>query len=117
MLDEIIKSSFLYFNEKTLEPTKVKSADIVGNFLFSKIEFFVLEMPTSFRVCVSKGGELYSVWKYDKNREDGTIATCGEVISEFRKGYVKSGCISEDVELFVENPRLYKKKMEKKSTD
>lgn len=92
------------YSNKQGKRIKHKDCEIVNNFRFSQNDFYVLLHKNIYYVCYSHNGELYVVW-HKVNKD----TSAGEVVSEFRKGFIKNKITQQDISNFIENPAAYAK--------
>ena len=107
------KTPILRFNREKGEWVTYRDCEFLQNLKFAGREFYLVYKNGCFFICTDKGDDLVSV--YLKKEMDGGYKTLpGEVVSEFRKKYLKLGVTSEMFELFLDNPVKYQKKYGKK---
>jgi hypothetical protein len=106
-------TDILYFDKNKEERVKYKDCQILMEFLFSRNELFLVEKKGIYFVCLSKDGELFSLW-HKKSIENGEETNPSEAVSLFRKKYVENKIDAEKLSLFIDNPLKYAKKYKKK---
>ena len=78
--------------------------EIMQSFKFSGVEFCLTYKDGYYFVCAQwKRGDLYSLI-YKKKIVDGYKVTPGEVVSDFRKQYIKNAITAEKIESFLTDP-------------
>ena len=78
--------------------------EILQSFKFSGSEFCLVYKKGYYFICVQdKKGYLYSLL-YRKKEENGLKLTPGEVVSDFRKQYLKNEINSEKIDKFLQDP-------------
>lgn len=108
----IEKTDILRYCRKKSKRVSIKECDIINNFLFNKIEFYLVYKAGYFFVCTPQNKELIMLW-FKKGVENKEKITPGEVTSEFRKKYLKNEISQERLGLFLDNPLEYEKKYPK----
>ena len=106
-------TDILYFDKGKGERVKNKDCRILMEFLFSRNELFLVEKNGLYFVCLSKNGELFSLW-HQNSIEKGEKVTPSETVSMFRKKYFENKIDADKLELFIENPLKYEKTYKKK---
>ena len=81
---------------------KLKNCEIQSNFLFSKMDFYLVKKDKTYFICIPSDGELVLLTKEPDNGR-----TAGEVISDFRKNYLKNRITKEMIEQFIADPMKY----------
>ena len=93
-----------------------RDCDLLQNFRFANREFYLVYKNGRFFVCAEKKGDPVSV--YTQKEGDGNEKKLpGEIVSEFRKKYLKNGITPEMLETFLDNPVKYDREYKKKNTD
>ena len=110
-MSEITYKTDIYrFNVSQNKWALKKEYDLLLNFKFSGKEYYLTRNGGWYFVCVSSNnGDLYSV-KYYKEAENGERILPGEILSEFRKEYLKRKLTKEDVDKFIADPMPFFKK-------
>lgn len=104
----------LHFNRKQNKRIPIKNCKLISNFLFNKVDFYLVYKAGYFFVCTNLKSDLAVLWI--KNEiENGEKIASGEVLSQFRKNYVKHNITKEKIGLFLDNPIEYEKQYPKKS--
>jgi len=110
------QTDILHFDRKKDKRVAIKDCDLLSNFLFNKMDFYLVYKTGYFFICTSFNKDLVVLWikKEIKNSEK---ITAGEVVSQFRKNYVKHNITKEKIELFLNNPieyeNIYPKRLNK----
>ncbi len=102
------KTDIFIFNKEG-EKKKIKDCIVNNNFLYHRIDFFLVEDERFYYVCINnETQDLYSIWS--KRREiDGEKISDREVTSYFRKEFDKNNISKELIEKFLKEPLKYTK--------
>lgn len=92
-----------HFDIRKGKRVKIKDMPLVGQFTFSRHEFFVVKVGSKYAVCVSDNGYPVMVKHYDAKGH-----TPGMVMSEFRSGYLKNGITDYKLAKFLSEPLTYR---------
>ena len=106
------KTQILRYNVKKGEWCTHRDYDLLQSLRFVNREFYLVYKNGYYFVCADKGKDIASVY-YKKEVEDGDKILPGEVVSLFRKNYLKNGITPDMLELFLEDPVSYQKKYKK----
>lgn len=106
------KTPILRYNAKKGEWCTHKDYDLLQSLRFANREFYLVYKNGYYFVCTDKGKGMASVY-YKKEVEDGDKILPGEVVSLFRKNYLKNGITPDMLELFLEDPVSYQNKCKK----
>ena len=98
----------LRYDKEKGKRVKLKDCEILTQFLFNKNECFLVKKGKFYAVCISSNEELVLLTKTVENGR-----TPGEIVADFRKGYLKHGITQDKIDLFIENPVEYCKKYKK----
>ena len=113
MTNDIIETAEMFhYDTNKGKRVVVKDCEIVNNFFFSKNDFYLLRKNRIFYVCISVKGNLILVW-YHPEHKNGEQFYPSDIISEFRKGYIKAGIAQEDIDSFLTDPVKYEKNRRK----
>jgi len=103
------KTNVYRFNVKKGEWVLRRDYEMLQNFKFSGIEFYLLLYNKCFFVTyLTPKGDLYSL---TYKRDNGDV-TAGEVASEFRKQFLKNAINKDLIEKFLQDPLNFKKNRE-----
>lgn len=91
---------------------KCKNCEYLQNFRFANREFYLVKKDGIYFVATDKGADIASVYLKSET-ENGEKILPGEVVSLFRKEYLKHNITQEMIELFLNNPQEYRKKYNK----
>ena len=84
--------------------------EILQSFKFSGLEFCLTYKDGYYFICYqNEKGCLYSLL-YKKKETDGFKLTPGEVVSDFRKQYLKNAINLDKIEKFIQDPVKFGKK-------
>lgn len=100
------KTDIHRFDRKKDSWVKMKDYDIVTSFKFSGNEFVLLYKGGVFFVGVEVKGNVMSLY-YVRENDDGKKVLPGEVVSMFRKLYIKNGITQEVLDGFLKDPVGY----------
>ena len=103
----------LYYSREDKKRAVLKKCILLNEFMFSRNEFYLLRKDDIFFMCVSDDGDLVMVWKHPV-KKDGEEFTAGDVMSIFRKEYVKHGITMDMLNTYLTEPLKYEKKYLKK---
>lgn len=107
-----ILTDILRYDIEKGKRVKLKDCEVVSDFLFAKNNFYLVRKGKFYAVCISVDDELTLLTKTAAC--DGDIEkTPGEVIAEFRKGYLKNGITQDRIDFFLKDPVAYCKKYNK----
>ena len=106
------KTQILRYSVKKGGWSTYGDCDLLQNLRFANREFYLVYKKGCYFMCTDKGKSIASVY-YKKEIEDGDKILPGEVVSLFRKNYLKNGITPEMVELFLEDPVSYQEKYRK----
>lgn len=107
------KTTILRFSPKKGEWAKCKDCDYIQNLRFVNREFYLVRKNGYYFICTDKGkNDIASVY-YKKEEENGEKILPGEVVSLFRKEYIKNAVTPEMVDFFLEDPLSYQEKYKK----
>ena len=95
---------------------KCKNCDYIQNFRFANREFYLVKKDGMYFVTTDKGADIASVY-IKSETEKGEKILPGEVVSLFRKEYLKHDITQEKIETFLNNPQEYRKKYQQKKAD
>lgn len=109
----IEKTDILHFSREKNKRVPIKNCEIVSNFLFCKFEFFLLHKNKMFFICFLSNRELFLVWKKSEY-SNGNKLLPGEILSEFRKLFLKNKINKDKIDLFIADPLTYEKQYKKK---
>ena len=90
-----------------------KDYEYLQSLRFANREFHLVYKNGYYFVCTDKGGDIASLY-YKKEVENGEKIFPGEVVSLFRKNYLKHKITDEMVDMFLDNPPSYEEKYGKK---
>lgn len=110
------KTDIYRFDGKKLSWTRRADYDLVFSFKFLGNEFYLTYKDGNYFVCTyfdEKDSRLYSLY-LQKEIEDGLKAAPGEVVSEFRKRYIKNNVTPDIISEFILDPVSYVKNKKKK---
>lgn len=86
--------------------------EVIQSFKFSGSEFCLVYKGGYYFICVqSSKGNLYSLI-YREEKENGYKIPPGEIVSDFRKQYIKNGINKDKIEKFLSDPVKFGKKRE-----
>ena len=98
------RTDVYYYDEKGKECVG-KDYEILIQFLFKRIGFYLVRKAKTYSVCYPYSGRLWSLWtKSDEARLPA------EAITMFRDGFDKNALTIADIEEFIRKPLEYKKK-------
>lgn len=100
-----------FHGKKGEEPKwhKYKDCEFIQNLRFMNREFYLVYRDGVYYMTTDKGADVASV--YLKKEVDGAEKLFpGEVVSLFRKEYLKHNITSDMVDLFLEDPVKYREK-------
>lgn len=107
------RTDIFIFNKEG-EKKKVKDCVIVNNFLYHRVDFFLLEGNIYYYICVNnESQDLYSIWTRVKEN-GGNMISSREITSIFRKEFDKNNISKELIEKFLKEPLKYTKLKQKK---
>lgn len=106
VFDENLTTDIECYDLKKCEKHTIKRCILINSFTYKKIEFFTLSKVLNYYICLPTDNLPLVLWSYPK---DGKT-NFNQVVSEFRKNFDKENITSEMVDLFVNNPKKYKKK-------
>lgn len=92
--------------------TKCRNCEYLQNFRFANREFYLVKKDAVYFVTTDKGADIASVYLKPET-EKGEKILPGEVVSLFRKEYLKHNITQEMIELFLNDPQEYRKKYSK----
>ena len=104
--DVNLQSDILYFDRKENKRIKMKDCEIINDFIFSRNNFFLVYKKGVYFICIPHDGDLISLWHKIAYENKKKIPS-GEVISEFRKNYLKNGIEQKDIDFFIADPLAY----------
>ncbi len=115
MKDDNVKytTPILRYDIRKGEWVRRKDYEYLQNLRFANREFYLVYKNGYYFMCTDRGNDIASVY-YKKEVEDGEKIFPGEVVSLFRKNYLKRGITDEMVDLFLDSPPSYDKKYGKK---
>lgn len=114
MFDEKFSTDVIYYSKKNCEIGRIKNCKYINDFVFCRNEFMLCNKTLNFYVCISKDGEMLSVWSHPMKYENGTDVTPSEVMSLFRRKYTENNITNDMIDTFLNKPKTYKKKFLKK---
>ena len=106
------KTDILRYSTKKNCWCKCGDCDLLQNLRFANREFYLTYKKGCYFICTEKGRDIASVFRMKEGEGAGKVLP-GEVVSEFRKGYLKNGITPEMVDLFLEKPEEYRIKYKK----
>ena len=78
--------------------------EVLQSFKFSGSEFCLVRKDRYYFICYQNNKcDLYSIL-YKKSNENGYKLTPGEIVSDFRKQYLKNSITREKIEMFLTDP-------------
>lgn len=97
----------IYIFSKDGERKKIKDCVVLNNFLYHRIDFFLLEKGNIYEFCVNDDkNDLIAIWSYPKEK-DGITVSSNEVAGLFRKGFDKNQITRELIDKFLINPKKH----------
>lgn len=94
--DNITPETDIAFFDKKHNKNILRHYKISKEFVFKKIEFYLVEKGYNHAVCYALDGELFSLWNHFGN---GLLP--GELMAEFRNGLEKSGLDENNIISFI----------------
>lgn len=110
MFENNLLTDILYYSDKNCEIGKIKNCKYLNDFKYCRNDFMLCNKKLNYYVCISKDGELLSVWSHPIKNEDGNNYTPSEIMSVFRNNFTKNSITTDMVELFRDKPTSYKRK-------
>lgn len=107
-----ILTDILRYDKEKGKRVKLKDCNLITKFLFNRNDYFLVRKGNTYAVCVSVNDELILLTK-EKAVVDGVEVTSGEVIGNFRKGYLKNAITQDKIDLFIKDPMGYCEKYNK----
>ena len=84
-----------------------KDHDLLQNFKFAGIEFYLVYKQVIYFICVmTPKNDLFSL-VYRKEKENGLKLTPGEIVSDFRKNFLKHNVDKTLIENYFQDPLKY----------
>jgi hypothetical protein len=103
------KTDILRYSMKKHEWYKYRDCDYVQNLRFMNREFYLAYKNGCYFICTDRGKKDIASVYYRKENENGENVLPGEVVSLFRKEYIRNKVTPEMVDLFLEDPAEYRK--------
>ena len=103
------KTDIYRFNEKKNCWSKYKDYDLIYTFKFGGCEFCLTYKDGIYYACAyfdDQDDRLYSIY-VQKEIANGEKCMPGEVVSEFRKKYLKNSITTDKIEKFILDPMKY----------
>ena len=92
----IIPETDVSYFDKKHNKNILKHYKITKEFIFKTTEFYLVEKGYNHAVCYALDGELFSLWNHF-----GKDLLAGEIMTEFRDKYDKSGLNKENIITFI----------------
>ena len=101
-----VLTDILRYDKEKGQRVKLRDCKLITKFLFNRNDYFLVRKGNTYIVCLSVKDELILLTK-EKAVVDGVEITSGEVVANFRKGYLKNGITQEKIDMFIEDPVGY----------
>lgn len=111
---QVYLTDILHFSREKNKRITIKDCSLLSNFLFNKIDFYLVYKAGYFFVCTYYNKDLVVLW-FKKEIDNNEKIVSGDVVSQFRKNYLKHSITKEKIELFLSNPIEYERLYPKKS--
>ena len=107
-----VLTDILRYDKDKGQRVKLRDCELITKFLFNRNDFYVVRKGNVYMVCLSVNDELVLLTK-EKAVVDGIEVTVGEVMGNFRRGYLKNGITQDRIDMFIEDPVKYREKYNK----
>ena len=105
---EYIPQTDVYYFNKKGELNVSKKHEIVKEFRYKDINFYLIYKNSFYGVCYAHEGRLFSLCQRYNN------LTTSEVVKKFKEGFTTNKITLNDIETFIREPLKYVRKKAKK---
>lgn len=107
---EIIPETDIHYFDKKGATLVAKKYQVLNEFLFKRLNFYLVGKNGYFAVCYPYEGRLFSIWAPKEK-----VMLASEAANQFREGFEKNNLEEKDIEAFIREPLKYIRQREKKT--